>query len=61
MILDLSVFVCLSLLIYSMFVFHRDTNVFSQHKKVASIMNLAVSDIFDSKASQVEHGQHSRI
>lgn len=60
MLINISLFVCLSLLIYSYFVFSRSKSDYANMKKVASILNLGVGDKYSKNLNAVAYGQYSK-
>lgn len=61
MFLDIGLFICLSLLIFSCFTFQNQKDSFRNAFKVASIMNMTVSDIYSSKQDSVKFGEYSKL
>lgn len=60
MILNISLLICLSLLIYSYYVLSEDKHLYSNMKKVSRLLNLGVSDKHVSRTNDVAYGQSSR-
>lgn len=57
--LNISVFICLSLMVYCFFVLNQDYLFYKKFMSTASILNTIVSDVYQDKQKSLTFGQSS--